>query len=58
MRNISLLEAKGMELSTIINDLNETFPPTNPTPNDSHAKVMYQAGQRSVVEWIFKQIDL
>ena len=44
-----------MELQAMLSDLNETFPPVNPTPTDSHALVMYRAGQRSVVEYIFNK---
>ena len=46
-----------MELQAILSDLNEVFPPTNPTPTDSHALVMYRAGQRSVVEYIIQQME-
>jgi len=49
---LNTLEFQGLQLSTLINELEENFPPLNPTPNDSHASIMYLAGQRSVVEWI------
>ena len=52
-----MLEAKGMELNAMLSDLDETFPPVNPTPTDSHALVMYRAGQRSVVEYIIQQME-
>ena len=58
MPSISLLEAKGMELSSIISELDETFPPINPSPEDTISKIMYRAGQRSVVEWIKSQLEL
>jgi hypothetical protein len=46
-----------MELSSILNELQENFPPINPSPDDDISKIMYQAGQRSVVEWIYNQIN-
>ena len=55
--SLSMLEAKGMELQAMLSDLNETFPPVNPSPTDSHALVMYRAGQRSVVEYIIQQME-
>ena len=54
---LSLLEAKGMELSSILSQLDETFPPVNPTPTDDLALIMYRAGQRSVVEYILNQME-
>jgi len=55
MRDVSLLEVRGMQAHAIINELEETFPPVNPTPQDSTAKIMYQAGQRHVVEWLINK---
>ena len=52
-----MLEAKGMELQAILSDLNEVFPPTNPTPTDSLATIMYRSGQRSVVEYIITKME-
>tara|TARA_B100001564_G_scaffold331092_1_gene316879 strand:- start:416 stop:577 length:162 start_codon:yes stop_codon:yes gene_type:complete len=52
-----MLEAKGMELQAILSDLNEVFPPVNPTPADDPATIMYRAGQRSVVEYIITQME-
>ena len=46
-----------MELNAMLSDLDQTFPPVNPTPTDSHALVMYRAGQRSVVEYIIQQME-
>jgi hypothetical protein len=54
---LSLLEARGMETNAIINELQEQFPPINPTPNDSIAKIMYLSGQRSVVEWLLNRME-
>jgi hypothetical protein len=37
--------------------LEETFPPTNPTPEDTMEKIMYRSGQRSVVEWVINYME-
>ncbi len=55
--SLNMREAKGMELQAILSDLNETFPPVNPTPTDSLATIMYRSGQRSVVEYIIQQME-
>jgi hypothetical protein len=49
---LNTLEFQGLQLSTLVRELEENFPPTNPHPDDSHASIMYSSGQRSVVEWI------
>ena len=49
---VSLLELKGIQANAMIQQMNEIFPPTNPTPEDTMEKIMYRSGQRSVVEWI------
>jgi len=41
-----------MVANAMLQKLEENFPPTNPTPNSTMESIMYQAGQRSVVEWI------
>jgi hypothetical protein len=55
--SLNMLEAKGMELQSMLSDLNETFPPVNPTPADDLTTIMYRAGQRSVVEYILNQME-
>ena len=52
-----LLSVKGMTATAMLAKLEETFPPTNPTPEDTMEKIMYRSGQRSVVEWIKNQLD-
>ncbi len=52
-----MLETAGLQLQTILNELEETFPPVNPHPDDSHSQIMYRSGQRSVVEWIVNRIS-
>ena len=41
----------------MVSKLNEVFPPTNPTPEDSMEKIMYRSGQRDVVEWVTKYME-
>jgi hypothetical protein len=49
---LNTLETHGLQLSSLIAELNENFPPTNPHPDDPTNLIMYRSGQRSVVEWI------
>ena len=54
----NMLEALyGPELLTILKEMEEIYPPTSPTPDQSHSTVMYRAGQRSVVEWLTQRIS-
>ena len=55
--SMNMLEARGMELSSTLSQLNEIFPPVNPTPDMSTEQIMFRAGQRSVVEWIQQQME-
>ena len=52
-----MLELKGVQMNTLLAELDKTFPPTNPSPEDSMEKIMYRSGQRSVVEWIIKYME-
>jgi len=54
---LDLLEVKGMQASAMLQQLDETFPPANPNPDDSMEKIMYRSGQRSVVEWIISYME-
>ena len=54
---VNLLEARGMQANAMAVLLEETFPPTNPIPDDSMEKIMYRSGQRSVVEWVIKYLE-
>ena len=54
---VSTLEVFGMQAHSIIEELNEIFPPLNPSPSDSVSTIMYKAGQRSVVEWLFNRMN-
>ena len=50
--SLSMLETHGLQLTAILQQLEENFPPLNPHPDESHSLIMYRSGQRSVVEWI------
>ena len=51
------LEVLGMNSRGLIAALEESFPPTNPNPEDTMEKIMYRSGQRSVVEWIINYME-
>jgi hypothetical protein len=51
MRNL------GLTVDQLLAELEDVFPPVNPTPDTSLSNVMYRAGQRSVVEWINSKLD-
>jgi len=52
-----MLEVLGMNSQGLVHALEESFPPTNPTPDDTMQKIMYRSGQRSVVEWVIKYME-
>jgi hypothetical protein len=54
---LNLLETKGIQANALLAVLEENFPPTNPTPQQSMEQIMFQAGQRSVVEWVYHYMD-
>ena len=56
-QTLSFLETKGMQANVLLSLLEETFPPTNFTPESSMEKIMYRSGQRSVVEWIINYME-
>ena len=47
----------GPTIGSIQIELEETFPPVNPHPKQDFGSIMYQVGQRSVVEWYNKRIS-
>jgi hypothetical protein len=57
LNTLNLLDVKGMTASAMLFKLEETFPPTNPTPEDTMEKIMYRSGQRSVVEWVIRYME-
>jgi hypothetical protein len=54
---LTTLETHGLQLTTLIKDLEETFPLVNPHPGMDVDQIMYRAGQRSVVEYIQQRIN-
>jgi hypothetical protein len=54
---LNTLETHGLQLSTLLVQLEENFPPTNPHPTDPINLIMYRSGQRSVVEWIQSKLS-
>ena len=50
-------EVMGQPDASLLQEINEIFPPVNPNPEDSLSKIMYKAGQRSVVEWITERLS-
>jgi hypothetical protein len=55
--SLNMLEAKGLQLGTLLQQLDENFPPMNPHPDNPINLIMYRSGQRSVVEWIQSQLS-
>mgnify|MGYP003108690171 FL=1 len=47
----------GPNIESILLEMDEKFPPTNPHPKEELASIMYKAGQRSVVEWYKNRIE-
>jgi hypothetical protein len=54
---LSTLETHGLQMTTLLKELEANFPLVNPTPQTEHAVIMYRAGQRSVVEYITNLIE-
>ena len=47
----------GPNLDQLIQELDEYFPPVNPTPETELNQIMYRAGQRSIVEWLKQRTE-
>ena len=47
----------GLTVERLLDELQDRFPLTNPGPSDQINTIMYQAGQRSVVDWINSRIQ-
>ena len=50
--SLNMLETLGLQATSVLEEMEEFFPPTNPGPTDSISTIMYRSGQRSVVEWL------
>jgi hypothetical protein len=53
---LNTLETHGVQLGSLIAELEENFPQFLPQPGDSINAIMYKSGQRSVVEWIQQRL--
>ncbi len=47
----------GPNLESLLLELEDRFPPTNPHPKEQLPSIMYRAGQRDVVEYLRKRLD-
>ena len=47
----------GPTPESILNELEEIYPPVTPNPDDTMEKIMYRSGQRSVVDWIKEKLS-
>ena len=46
----------GLTVERLLEELEDHFPPKTPHPKEELNTIMYQAGQRSIVEWINNRI--
>ena len=54
---LNLLETKGIQMNALVQEMQEVFPPTNPNPTQTIEQIMYQSGQRDVVEWFLNKLQ-
>ena len=54
---LNLLETKGIQMNGLVQEMIDTFPPLNPNPSQPIEQIMYQAGQRDVVEWFINKLQ-
>jgi hypothetical protein len=47
----------GLTVESLVSELENVFPLTNPTHDTPTNLIMYRSGQRSVVEWITQRIN-
>ena len=52
-----MLETLGLQATSVLEEMEDLFPPTNPTPSDTISTIMYRSGQRSVVEWLQNRLE-
>ena len=45
-------------LTRLCEELDDMYPPINPSPKDDDRLIMYRSGQRSVVEYILAKKDV
>ena len=46
----------GPTYNSLLQEMEEKFPPVNPHPKEEIQSIMYKAGQRSVIEWYKNRI--
>jgi len=51
----NILPGNSSNLQALVDELEQMYPPINPTPRDEDRTIMYRAGQRSVVEFILSK---
>ena len=54
---LNLLETKGIQMNALVQEMQEVFPPTNPNPTQTIEQIMFQSGQRDVVEWFINKLQ-
>ena len=47
----------GLTVDRLLEELEDKFPPHTPHPKEELNTIMYQAGQRSIIEWINTRIN-
>jgi hypothetical protein len=47
----------GLTVDALLEELEDVYPNSLPSPHDAYETIMYRAGQRSVVEWITQRIN-
>jgi len=47
----------GLTVDRLLEELEDTYPVVNPSPDTTVNQIMYRAGQRSVVEWIQSRLS-
>ena len=47
----------GLTVERLLEELEDKFPPHTTQPKEELNTIMYQAGQRSIVEWINTRIN-
>jgi hypothetical protein len=52
----NILPGNSSNLQALVDELEQMYPPINPTPRDEDRTIMYRAGQRSVVEYILAKV--
>jgi hypothetical protein len=54
---LNTLEVLGLQATSILEEMEDLFPPITPSPSDSISTIMYRSGQRSVVEWLQQRLE-